>query len=136
MTDELDLAGLKAASKRLPETWLEYGPGVTFAQASDIATLVTTTPALIAEIERLRAALHDAEAIGDFSEELRDRLALKEAAACVPQIMVERDELAKQVLQFRDAIEAYSRLEISLGKLAGMVGADVHNSAVSAGEAM
>ena len=52
---------------------------------------------LRAQVKRLQDALHDAEAIGDFPSELRDRLALKEAAACVPVLVAERDEARAQV---------------------------------------
>ena len=50
-----------------------------------------------AQVKRLQDALHEAEAIGDFPSELRDRLALKEAAACVPVLVAERDEARAQV---------------------------------------
>ena len=46
---------------------------------------------LEAVLAKMKKALHDAEAIGDFSAELRDRLALKEAAQCVPILQAEVD---------------------------------------------
>lgn len=59
-----------------------------------------------AECAKLKSALHDAEAIGDFSEELRDRLALKEAAACVPGLMAENDRLRAEFAKCREELEA------------------------------
>jgi hypothetical protein len=52
---------------------------------------------LEAEVAKAKEALHDAEAIGDFSAELRDRLALKEAAQCVPILQAEVDELKAEL---------------------------------------
>jgi hypothetical protein len=61
---------------------------------------------------------------------------LVEAEAGLTEIESRPDGLQPTLVEIRDAVEAYSKLEISLGKLAGMVGADVHNSAVSAGEGL
>ena len=57
------------------------------------------------EVQRLKDALHDAEAIGDFAEELRDRLVLKETAACVPILQKENDTLHAQLADLQEALD-------------------------------
>ena len=65
----------------------------------DVSAWLSTVDSLRAEVERLRSGLHDAEAIGDFATELRDRLALKEnAEACA--------KLAAEAVSERDALNA------------------------------
>jgi SMC interacting uncharacterized protein involved in chromosome segregation len=53
---------------------------------------------LEAEVERLREALHDAEAIGDFPTELRDRLRLKEGAEAMQVIVAELQQALRRVV--------------------------------------
>mgnify|MGYP001616370357 CR=1 FL=1 len=57
---------------------------------------------LRAEVEMLRNALHDAEAIGDFATDLRDRLALKEntetCAKLAAEAVADRDCLRAALL--------------------------------------
>ncbi len=62
------------------------------------ATMVSNEvlDALYERIRELEAALHNAEAIGDFPEELRDRRALKEAASYVPKLLEEVERLKAQ----------------------------------------
>lgn len=59
-----------------------------------------------AEIERLRSALHDAEAIGDFPSELRDRLSLKENAAAFEKMANEAIAIGQTFLAQRDERDA------------------------------
>lgn len=61
----------------------EYLKTETVTRGGTISRLIDTVEARETEIGHLRYALHDAQAIGDFATELRDRLALKEnAEAC------------------------------------------------------
>lgn len=51
------------------------------------------------EIDRLKSALHDAEAIGDFPSELRDRLFLKESVEAMQVLVRARDALVRELVE-------------------------------------
>ncbi len=79
---------------------------------------------LQAEVEKLKAALHDAEAIGDFSEELRSRYLLKQEIerlnASIEDIGTDRDPLwveACRIKKERDKLKAENR-ELKLEAIA------------------
>ena len=71
-----------------------------------IERLQSQLAAARAEIGNLKDALHDAEAIGDFSEELRDRRRLQEAANCVPKLQEELAASQKRERILRDGLES------------------------------
>ena len=76
-----------------------------------IERLQSQLAAARAEIGNLKDALHDAEAIGDFSEELRDRRRLQEAANCVPKLQEELAASQKRERILREGLEKIISLD-------------------------
>ena len=59
----------------------------------------------VAQVAKLRDALHAVET-NEFAQELRDRIALKEAADAAQAIIIERGTFEAQVAQMREALES------------------------------
>jgi hypothetical protein len=74
-----------------------------------VARLLDTLDERDAEIERLRSALHAAEAIGDFAVELRNRLSLKENAEACAKMAAEAIEAGQKLAAQRDVYDKVLR---------------------------
>lgn len=95
------VAGTGGASSNVQDTYSEN-----VANAKAIHHAISTYDAREAEIERLRTALHDAEAIGDFATELRNRLALKENAEACAKLAAETNAKNDRLREaLREALE-------------------------------
>jgi predicted RNase H-like nuclease (RuvC/YqgF family) len=105
MPDDRIGPGIPERMKQLSEKPLDLDREIT---RQYIATIQSQLAAARAEIDSLKAALHNAEAIGDFSEELRDRRRLQESANCVPKLQEELAASQERERILREGLEKYA----------------------------